>query len=98
MFERLLQVGRDVRDRNDLRSLVDDCRQLLTARGESNSLVIAARALERYRRLSSDAAERFFEALASEFDPDPAEVLRRAESYALTRAPDALIELWRAAE
>lgn len=98
MFERLLQVGRDVRERNDLRGLLDDCRQLLSASGESNSLVIAARALERYRRLSADAAARFFEALAGEFDPDPAEVLRRAESYALTRAPDALIELWRAAE
>ncbi|MCD6680415.1 MAG: malonyl-CoA decarboxylase [Burkholderiaceae bacterium] len=98
MFERLLQVGRDVRERSDLRGLLDDCRQLLTARGESNSLVIAARALERYRRLSPDAAARFFDALASEFDPDAAEVLRRAESYAMTRAPDALIELWRAAE
>ncbi len=98
VFERLLQVGRDVRERSDLRGLLDDCRQLLTERGESNSLVIAARALERYRRLSPDAATRFFDALASEFDPDPAEVLRRAESYAMTRAPDALIELWRAAE
>ncbi|MCO5102275.1 MAG: malonyl-CoA decarboxylase [Burkholderiaceae bacterium] len=98
MFERLLQVGRDVRERSDLRGLLDDCRQLLTARGESNSLVIAARALERYRRLSPEAAARFFDALASEFDPDAAEVLRRAESYALTRAPDALIGLWRAAE
>src|SRR5690606_14430657 len=98
VFERLLQVGRDVRERNDLRGLLDDCRQLLTARGESNSLVIAARALERYRRLSPEAAARFFDALAAEFDPDPAEVLRRAESYAMTRSPDALIELWRAAE
>ncbi len=98
VFERLLQVGRDVRERNDLRGLLDDCRQLLSARGESNSLVIAARALERYRRLSPDVVARFFDALAAEFDPDPAEVLRRAESYAMTRAPDALIELWRAAE
>lgn len=98
MFERLLQVGRDVRERNDLRGLLDDCRQLLSARGESNSLVIAARALERYRRLSPDAEARFFDALAAEFDPDPSEVLRRAESYAMTRAPEALIGLWRAAE
>lgn len=98
MFERLFQVGRDVRERSDLRGLLDDCRQLLSARGESNSLVIAARALERYRRLSPEAVARFFDALAAEFDPDPAEVLRRAESYAMTRAPDALIELWRAAE
>lgn len=98
MFERLLQVGRDVRERTDLRALLDDCRQLLTARGESNSLVIAARALERYRRLSSETAARFFEALAAEFDPDPAEVLRLAENYAMTRSPETLIELWRAAE
>ncbi|HMN64234.1 MAG TPA: malonyl-CoA decarboxylase family protein, partial [Burkholderiaceae bacterium] len=98
MFERLRQVRRDARQRSDLRGLLDDCRQLLTAHGESNSLVIAARAIERYARLSDDAAARFFEVLATDFDPDPGEVLRLAESYAVSRSPDNLIQLWKAAE
>jgi len=98
VFERLRQVRRDARERSDLRGLLDDCHQLLTARGESNSLVIAARAVERYQRLSADAAARFFEVLATEFDPDPGDVLRLAESYAVSRSPDNLIELWKAAE
>ncbi len=98
MFERLRQVRRDVRERGDLNGLLEDCRRLLTARGESNSLVIAARALERYRRLSGDAAARFFEVLATDFDPDPGEVLQLAESYAVSRSPENLIQLWRAAE
>jgi len=98
VFERLRQVRRDARQRSDLRGLLDDCRQLLTAHGESNSLVIAARAIERYARLSDDAAARFFEVLATDFDPDPGEVLRLAESYAVSRSPDNLIQLWKAAE
>jgi len=98
VFERLRQVRRDASERTDLRGLLDDCRQLLTARGESNSLVIAARAIERYERLSADGVARFFEVLATEFDPDPGEVLRLAESYAVSRSPDNLIHLWKAAE
>ncbi len=98
MFERLRQVQRNAREKIDLKRLIEDCRQLLSVRGESNSLVIAGRALERFERLSPDGAQRFFEVLASDFDPDPGEVLRLAESYAVNRSPDNLIKLSRAAE
>ncbi len=98
MFEKIKQVRRNQRERVDLTRLIEECRALLTARGESNSVTIAARALERWRRLSPEAMQRFFEVLATEFDPDPGEVLRLAESYAVSRSPDNLIRLTRAAE
>ena len=41
MFERFLQSRQQERDRSELEELLKDCRQLLTERGESNSLAIA---------------------------------------------------------
>ena len=98
MFERFLQARQHERERSDLGLLLKDCRQLLTERGESNSLAIAARALGRYQALSTNARQQFFEVLASDFDPDPGDVLQLAEKYAVTRSPDNLIQLARAAE
>ena len=98
MFERFLPSLRNGRERGDLGQLLKDCRQLLTERGESNSVAIAARALDRYRALSSEARSQFFDVLASEFDPDPGEVLQLAERYADSRSPENLIRLGRAAE
>ncbi len=98
MFERFLPSLRNGRERGDLGQLLKDCRQLLTERGESNSVAIAARALDRYRALSSEARSQFFDVLASEFDPDPGEVLQLAERYAVSRSPENLIRLGRAAE
>jgi malonyl-CoA decarboxylase len=71
---------------------------LLTEQGESNSLAIAARALGRYQRLSAASRLQFFDVLASDFDPDPGDVLLLAEKYAVSRTPENLIGLTRAAE
>ena len=98
MFERFLQARRHERDRSELGLLLKDCRQLLTEQGEANSLAIAARALARYRNLSAASRQQFFEAIASDFDPDPGDVLQLAEKYAVTRSPENLIALTRAAE
>ena len=98
MLERLLQAGRDARARSEWRGLLEDCHQLLSARGESNSLVIAARAVDRYRSLAAVDVLRFLDALANGFDPDPARVLGCAEEYARVRSADSLIALGRAAE
>ena len=98
MFERIRQVRRNARERVDLTRLLELCRQLLTERGESNSVTLASQAMERYRSLSPEALDRFFEVLALEFDPDPGEVLRLAERYAVSRVPANLIALSRAAE
>ncbi|MFP5405140.1 MAG: malonyl-CoA decarboxylase N-terminal domain-containing protein, partial [Gammaproteobacteria bacterium] len=98
MFEKIRLARKSARERADLDQLLEDSRQLLTVRGESNSIAIATRALECYRRLGAEASQRFFEALARDYDPDPGEILRLASEYAETRSPDALIELTRASD
>jgi malonyl-CoA decarboxylase len=98
VFERFRKARKDARERAALDQLLDDARQLMTERGESNSIAIATRALEHYRHLGPEATQQFFEALARDYDPDPAEVLRHAQQYAETRSPDALIELGRVAD
>jgi malonyl-CoA decarboxylase len=98
VFERFRQARKDARERADLDLLLADARELLTVRGEANSIAIATRALDCYRRLGSDAVLSFFEALASEYDPDPDEILRLAQQYAETRSPEALVALGRTAD
>ena len=98
MFEKIQKARRDARDRSELERLLADCRKLLTERGESNSVAIATRVIERYRTLPADAVHALFSVLAAEFDPDPGEVLMLAEQYAVSRSPENLIRLARAAE
>ena len=98
MFERLRQARKAGREQASLTQLLDDCRKLLGARGESNSQTIARRALEHYDNLSPAGVLSFFNVLADEFDPDPAEVLQLAQDYAVDRSPEKLIRLSRAAE
>jgi malonyl-CoA decarboxylase len=93
VFERFRKARQDKRERAAHDQLLDDARQLMTARGESNSIAIATRALGHYRELGADAVQRFFEVLANEYDPDPSAVLEIAKRYAETRSPEALIEL-----
>jgi malonyl-CoA decarboxylase len=98
VFEKIKQARRNARERIELTRLIDDCKQLLSERGEANSVAIATRALDHYSNLTSEGRERFFEVLANNFDPDPGEVLRLAEAYAVNRSPENLIRLARAAE
>jgi malonyl-CoA decarboxylase len=48
--------------------------------------------------LGSNAEEEFFKVLADNFKPDPGEVLRFAEAYAVNRSPQNLVRLSKAAE
>ena len=98
MFEKLQKARQLARERGELRRLLDECRKLLTERGESNSVAIATGVIERYRALPADAVHALFSVLAAEFDPDPGEVLMLAEQYAVSRTPENLIRLSRAAE
>lgn len=98
MFERIAQVRRNARERIDLTRLLEECRQLLSVRGEANSVAIAASAVDRCTRLSQEGLHRFFQVLAEEFNPDPGEVLALAERYAVSRSPENLIKLSQAAE
>lgn len=98
MFERIKEARRSARERGDLSKLLEVCRQLMTAKGESNSIAIAAAAIDHFGRLGSDGAHRFFEVLASDYDPDPGQVLQLAERYAAEQSPQNLIRLSQAAE
>ncbi|RPH46652.1 MAG: decarboxylase [Burkholderiales bacterium] len=98
MLDVIRTLRRDSADRDDVWKLAHACRQLLTERGESNSRALAGAAIERWRRLDAEGMHRFFKVLAADFDPDPGEVLRLAENYAVSRSPDNLVKLARAAE
>jgi malonyl-CoA decarboxylase len=81
-----------------LRSLFADCRRLLSVRGDANSPLIAQAILTRVEALPEGAQTRFFERLASDFNPDPKAVLAAAQTYARQPDADAAIELARVAE
>ncbi len=51
--------------------LLEQCQVLLDSDGEASSMAHAHRALQRYQRLSDTDKLRFFQALASGFNPDP---------------------------
>ena len=93
MLDELKSAARKVTGARQLRGLLIDCKRLLSERGEANSVAIAQRAIEYYQLLTPEAAKEFFGVLAAEYDPDPGEVLRLAERYAVARSPENLIEL-----
>ena len=82
----LLDRTRDRRDiaaaRSD--SLVDLCEELLSGRGEASGVALAGEILEKYSQLKTGPRIAFFEALATRFGPDRAEL-------------DAAIKAWQAA-
>ncbi|HYF59539.1 MAG TPA: malonyl-CoA decarboxylase [Burkholderiaceae bacterium] len=98
MLDVIRSLRRDPVERDDVWWLSQACAQLLTERGESNSRAIAAAAIDRWKGLDADGVHRFFRLLAADFDPDPGTVLRLAEDYAVTRSPDNLVRLAKAAE
>jgi malonyl-CoA decarboxylase len=87
----LLDSIRDVAQRlvakRELDALMRTCRHLVSARGEANSASLASEVIGHYRRLPEAAHLRFFEELATGFNPDPQAVLVAAQRYA--ESPDA---------
>ena len=82
-----------------LRSLLADCRRLLSERGEANGPGIASEIMAQIAALGDEARHRFFDHLAKDFSPDPKKVLASAMAYA--QAPgntEHLIRLTQAAE
>ena len=74
------------------------CRRLLSARGEANSAVHAATALQQYQLLSEPLQLRVFEHLDQDFGLDPAKVLEAAQQYAATPTVQTLKNLTSVAE
>ncbi|WP_088279111.1 malonyl-CoA decarboxylase [Ideonella sp. A 288] len=82
-----------------LRSLLLDCRRLLSERGEANGPTIAAGIVARLDQLPDELRWRFFDSLARDFSPDPKKVLAAALAY--SQAPtdaEHLIRLTQVAE
>ena len=83
----------------ELRALLLDCRRLLSERGEANGPLIAQGIVARIDALPDDARGRFFDHLARDFSPDPAQVLAAAQAYQEGPGqPDRLLQLMQATE
>ena len=70
------------------RKLVQACRQLLSERGEASGVSLAQGTLGLYAELSKEDQIVFFQALKTDFSPDPQRVLAAATLYATF--PDSL--------
>ena len=86
------------RDGIKTRKLVRACKQLLSERGEASGVSLAEKTLALYATLSKEEQSAFFQALKTEFSPDPQRVLETALAYA--NSPDSahLAALTHAAE
>ncbi len=74
------------RDGLKTRKLVRACKQLLSERGEASGVSLAQDTLALYAALTKEEQLAFFQALKTEFSPDPQQVLASATSYA--NSPD----------
>jgi malonyl-CoA decarboxylase len=98
MLEGLRSAARQAGHQRALRGLLDDCRRLLSERGEANSVAIARDLMARYAALPDDQQATFFERLSRDFSPDPAAVLQGAQAYAEEPSARNLIRLTHLAE
>ena len=85
-------------DSTPLRLLLADCRRLLSVRGEANGPLLAQEIMRRVDALDDAQRSRFFDRLASDFNPDPQRVLDCARAYAETQGAEQLIRLAHVAE
>lgn len=94
LFDRRTYTGVFVRDT----PIEDQCRELLSSKGEVSGNRLAASLIAKYRTLDPDARHRFFEFLNDELDVDPAAAEEAARAYAEDRSAKALDHLQRVAE
>ena len=73
-------------------------RRLISALGEANAQSIAIKLVEQYDRLDTRQRMAFFDFLASEFNPDPMQVLEIAQAYAADPSARNLIRLCQVSE
>jgi len=87
------QAAQLAQDGLAVRRLVNLCHRLLSQRGEVGGASLAREALDAYAALDPDQKSRFFHALDRDFAPDPAAILKAAQSYETTRSARDLIAL-----
>jgi malonyl-CoA decarboxylase len=93
MLDDLKSAARRIGAERSVRSLLSDCRRLLSERGAADSVTIARSVVARYDALDSDARAAFFERLSHDFNPDPQAVLRSAQAYASEPGAPTLVRL-----
>ena len=98
MFDEIRQAAARQRQARTLRALTLGCKRLLSGGGEMNGMAVAAELVERLGTLDTGALGDFFDYLARDLGPDPAEVLRLATAYADKPAAETQIALMHAAE
>ena len=98
MLEELKSAARKVQGERGLRSVLIQCRRLLSERGAANSTVIARALVAGYEALPDEQRARFFEHLSNDFSPDPKAVLEIAQAYAAEPSVPNLLHLTRVAE
>ncbi len=98
MLEGLRTAARQASQERALRSLLVDCRRLLSERGEANSVAIARDLVARFRALPEPQQGLFFEHLSRDFSPQPQAVLEAAQAYAGEPTASHLLRLMQLAE
>jgi len=98
VLDELKSKAQSLRQDHALRSLLAECRRLLSERGEANGPAIARNVVERIDALADDRRSRFFDHLARDFSPDPKTVLACAQAYALQPGAEQLMRLTQATE
>lgn len=73
-------------------------RRLISALGEANAQSIAIKLVEHYNKLDARQRLAFFDFLALEFNPDPAQVVAIAQAYAADPSAQNLIRLCQVTE
>ncbi|SDL02258.1 malonyl-CoA decarboxylase domain-containing protein [Aliiruegeria lutimaris] len=89
----IFQASPAVRPADDDRSLVELCRELISARGESSTLRLAVSALAAYADRPEAGKLAFFRYLLDELDVAPAEIMAAASAYADAPSPGTLEQL-----
>jgi len=90
MLESILEAGRDIFERRGAdkkpcrgqpEDLGEQCRELLSHRGEASGLFLASEILATYEALPPEGRLLFFELLSKDFSVDPDAISRAAELY-----------------
>lgn len=98
MFDGIKKARQQARNHASVRALRETCRTLMGERGVANSAKFATSLIDQYHALSGEARVEFFLMLASDFSPDPQQVLEHAHRYAETRTAQSLVQLFNSVE